>query len=320
MRASSLYPWIVTASFALSAPVWGQADAELTQNGIHDSLHASLLATESIDVNAATQLELAGQLGVWDARVSRRVFSLLQGDPTGDEASTAAVMVLFALQHERPAAALLGQAWLDAGSGRTSTPPSAPDPEAGPPPASDRLTLLANYLEAFDGLVLFEDLPPVAPMDAAELRSWTLTLRRVYFEPTASPAYVGSARQRLEGADPVDLIPAYLNALLGCDLTRPDDVRATHALVVDFLERVAYFPAFSFPTVRDDPELERDPRTFQLRWVVLKAWRSWWVNRSATAESLADYRSKLAAKRRAFAERPAGSAPPRRSRSSHVRK
>ena len=205
-----------------------------------------------------------------------------------------------------PHAAAVGP--LDAASAPVPAPVAAPRPavdaatgpldQAEPPAAAAALVGFAS--EPLPTLVAFDPLLPVIGHDDAELAEWTAALKELYFDHGGA---TGRRRQallaRVRALDPAASVPAFLNALSGCDLADPGSVRSVFALVRDWQEMVAHTPRFSFPG-----DVGRmDTATQNLRIQVLRAWHRWWTVERAggrDAARLGDYRQAIqeAARRR----------------------
>ena len=157
----------------------------------------------------------------------------------------------------------------------------APAAEKAPPAAKPVETKADLPDEPLPTLIAFEELPPVLGGDAADLAEWTATIKELYLDNGGA---TGRKRKGLLGKvrdlDPVDSVPAYLNALNGTDIADELTVKAVFTMVRDWQDKVARKPQFSFPA-----DVNRmDVKTQNLRVKVLEGWYEWWTKSRASGQ------------------------------------
>jgi hypothetical protein len=142
-----------------------------------------------------------------------------------------------------------------------------------------------------DPIVAIEPLGPVPGTSEEQLAEWTGLVKSLYIDDPGAKARKKLIAQ-LKEIDIVDCTPAYLNALIGLNMSNPIDIRNAGNLVGDWSERQGKQILFAF-----DLEASKTGRVdVNKRIIVIEDWRKIFAGKLADEKLLTRYREDVAAK------------------------
>jgi hypothetical protein len=140
-----------------------------------------------------------------------------------------------------------------------------------------------------DPVLAFEPVPVWPGVTQEQHDAWADLIHAFYMEGKP-PRERKVLRQQLDEIDPIDSIPAFINSLIGLDMSDEIQVRNAFELVDYWQERVAKVPHFSF---LDFTRME--PEDIDKRVKVILEWKKWAEAKIDAPETIEKYRLDVAA-------------------------
>lgn len=182
-----------------------------------------------------------------------------------------------------PAAAETAQAAAPAQILADAAPAAAPAPE--PPPSGK-----PDVETPRDPVIAIAPLPPVPGTTEEQLAEWSALVRELYIEDP-SPKVMKKLKAQLAELDIVDLTPAFVNAMIGLDMSNAIDIRNGGKLVDDWSHRQGRVLKFFF-----DLDASRVSQVdINKRVIVIEGWRTAFEKYTADPARLEKYRNDVAA-------------------------
>ncbi|MGQ0551834.1 MAG: hypothetical protein ACT4PU_01275 [Planctomycetota bacterium] len=159
-------------------------------------------------------------------------------------------------------------------------------PEAQAPAAPKKTAAVAP--DDYNPILSFELVPPVPGTSAEDFALWSQLVRECYIE-SPTPRRRKELKAQLAAIDVVDLIPAYINALHGLDMSDNIQARDAFDLVENAHVRLARTPTFYFP---DGGRMSRNDQWN--RSANLDLWIDWYLKKIQDPKALEEFRLLIA--------------------------
>jgi hypothetical protein len=172
----------------------------------------------------------------------------------------------------------------DTAGGAAPAPAAAPAAQAPEPVSSEPVSS-----GPLDPVLAFEPVGLWPDVDQAQHDEWA-NLVHAYFMEGKNPRERKALREQLDAVDAIDSSPAYINCLIGLDMSDDIQVRNAFELVAYWQERVAKVPKFSF---LDFTRMQ--PDDIDKRVKVVLAWKEWAETKIANPDTIEKYRLDVAA-------------------------
>ncbi|MBM3985980.1 MAG: hypothetical protein FJ296_09890 [Planctomycetes bacterium] len=124
-----------------------------------------------------------------------------------------------------------------------------------------------------------------------QLAEWTGLVKSLYIDDPGAKARKKLIAQ-LEEIDIVDSTPAYINAMIGLNMSNPIDIRNAGNLIGDWSKRQGVVIRFAF----DQEASKTDTLDVNRRIIVVEGWRTSFAGKMASEQLLTKYREDVAAK------------------------
>ena len=183
----------------------------------------------------------------------------------------------------------------------TATPISAEPPVPG-------ATRAATVQES-SPVVELSPLAPAPGTTASDLANWTALVRHAFLVPYeeadrgtgpgARTVPFLQERNELMTIDILDSTPAYINALIGEDMSDSDTIANTSKLVQYWQQRVRYKVHFFF----NGNSSENTESDIMKRTKVIENWGIWWGQQAWVPDGLMKLRGEIAERRHKYPER-----------------